>query len=428
MTFQTSSSVSTGLAPSPSAVPPCAGVVQPSQEQPILSVISSFHDLEPFAAEWDEAVIRLGAPIYMTFDWLKTWWEFYGKEKQLRCFVFRQGQNFVALIPIYLETFGFGPLELKLARLVGANIPPKTFNPPLDAAFGVKALSEAIRYLLQTEKCDMISFGPVSTSWPGHGCFRGALAAAGELVGRSSYQERDVQTWFQLPATFEEYLQSLSGSERKSRMKRVRHLEKEHQVASDIVSDPALLGSEFDAFVKQHASQWQAIGKSGHFAAWPHGEEYNRSLVRAQGLRGRVRFFRMLVDGRVVSNRYTFLLGRTLFSELPARACGEPWDKLGIGGVSLLKFNESAIQAGIRDVDSGLGAYDHKAQLGGDQIPVGIWRVSGRGVHGIKARGFRLLSGILLLACHKLWYRRILPHLPGSFPRKQSLWWLRFDA
>jgi hypothetical protein len=66
--------------------------------------------------------------------------------------------------------------------------------------------------------------------------------------------------------------------------------------------------------------------------------------------------------------------------------------------------------------------------LGGSQIPVGIWQVAGAGVSGLKARIFRAVARVILFACHKLWYRRILPSLPRRFKRTQSQWWLRFDV
>lgn len=371
---------------------------------------------------------RLGGPIYMTFDWLKTWWEFYGQGRQLRLFVFQNQAQIVALLPFYLEDFGMGPFRTRVARLVGANIPPKTFNPPVDPTWSPQVFLNVLHRLFRAARCDLLSLGPVTQQWPPAAAFAAACADAHQLVASARHQIRDVQTWFQLPATFEAYLETLSASERKSRLKRLRHLEKNRQVSSDVISDPGKVEQEFDGFLRQHARQWQATGRPGHFAAWPQGEAYNRALVKVQAQRGRVRFFRMLVSGQVVANRYTFLLGNTLYSELPAREVGEPWDKLGIGGISLLKFNESAIQAGISCVDSGLGGYEHKSALGGHQVPVGIWRVTGRGFSRVKGLLFLSLARAVLLACHKLWYRRTLPKLPQWFKRTQSIWWLKFDA
>jgi CelD/BcsL family acetyltransferase involved in cellulose biosynthesis len=389
---------------------------------------TTFEGLDHLQADWDQFVSRHRAGIYMTYDWLRTWWQFYGQGRQLRLFIFFHGDELVALLPVYLETFRAGPLTTTVARLVGANVPAKTFDPPVDLGFAEEVFAYVLKHLFAEDRCELFSLGPVSGTWTPTGSFRKACARVQEMVSPPAYEKRDVQTVFQLPSGFDQYVASLSSTERKNRMKRVRHLERNHRVSSDIVSDPELVEQEFSAFVLQHARQWQAAGKAGHFGAWPNGEAYNRALVKAQAKHGRVCFFRMLVDGQVVSNRYTFVIGGTIYSELPAREIGEPWDKLGIGGVSLVKFIESAIRAEFTVIDSGLGSYEHKAQLGGDQIAVGVWQVRARGLGSLKARLFCMIAKIILLACRKVWYSRILPRLPRQIERTQARWWLRFDV
>ena len=327
-------------------------------------------------AQWDAAVLEFDAPIYMTYDWVQLWWECYGRDRQLRLFLFWRRDKLIAILPVYLETFGFACCKTIVARLVGANIPPKTFNPPVEPELAFEVFSKFLRHLFVADRCNLLSLGPVSKQWSAEGAWQSACETSPDIISSPTYHPRDVQTVFRLPPTFEDYLSGLSGSERKNRLKRVRHLEKEHTVTVDIVTDQLSTVPEFEAFTKQHATQWRAIGKGGHFEAWPRAEEFNRLLVARQSELGRVRFFRMLVDGQVVVSRYTFLLGSTVYSELPARAIGEPWDRLGIGAISLLKFNQQLIGSGVENVDSGLGGYEHKTQLGGEEIPVGVWRVT----------------------------------------------------
>jgi CelD/BcsL family acetyltransferase involved in cellulose biosynthesis len=389
---------------------------------------TAFAEIDHLQAEWDELVSRHTGGIYMTYDWLKTWWQFYGEGRQLRVFIFSHDNKLVALLPFYLETFGAGPLKTTVARLVGANIPPKTFDPPVDPAFAEEIFTQVLKRLFAHDRCHLLALGPVSDTWAPSVAFRKACADARELVSPPAYERRDVQTVFHLPPAFDQYVASLSSTERKNRMKRVRHLERDHRVSCDVISDPALVEREFSAFALQHARQWKTVGKAGHFGAWPRGEAYNRALVKAQAKHGRVCFFRMLVDDQVVSSRYTFILGGTVYSELPAREVGEPWDRLGVGGISLVKFIESAIREELTVIDSGLGTYEHKAQLGGDQIPVGTWYVQAHGTGHLKARIFRTVAKVILLACRKLWYSRILPRLPRQFERTQARWWLRFDV
>ena len=93
-------------------------------------VVDSFEAAGMDAAEWNRAVERLGRPVYMTWHWLRIWWQFYGQRDSLRIFVFREGGDIVGLLPFYVSQLGLSPLSVQVARLVGANIPPKVFDPP----------------------------------------------------------------------------------------------------------------------------------------------------------------------------------------------------------------------------------------------------------------------------------------------------------
>lgn len=50
---------------------------------------TDFGGLDLLRPVWDDAVIRLGGTIYMSYDWTRTWWNFYGEKNELRVFLFR---------------------------------------------------------------------------------------------------------------------------------------------------------------------------------------------------------------------------------------------------------------------------------------------------------------------------------------------------
>lgn len=392
-----------------------------------MQVETGFAKLETLRSVWDHAVAEYRGAIYMTYDWLEVWWEFYGQGKELRLYLFWEAEQLIGIVPLYIERLGL--VRTKVARLIGSNIPPKVFNPAVKEEASFHVFKYLINHLFTVEKCDVLSLGPVSETWLPEAGLKKASEEVPDLVASAQYLRRDLQTIFRLPASFEEYLAGLSASERKNRLKRIRHLEKEHSLSVDVLCDSVSVAQEFERFQKQHSAQWKTLGKGGHFEAWPRSDEFNHALVRRQAELDRVRFYRMLVDGKPVVSRYAFAFGSTVYSELPAREVGEPWDKLGIGGISLLKFNQQLIEHGVEYVDSGLGGYEHKTQLGGIEVPVGVWRiVSARMPGRIRARLFFVYSTAVRFIAQKLWYRRILPKLPLRFRRKQPAFSIRLDA
>ena len=385
------------------------------------TVHSSFQELEPFRQAWDDAVVRLGGSVYMTFDWCRVWWQFYGDPNSLRIYIFRRQERIVAILPLYVEALGIVPCQLRVARLVGANIPPKVFNPPVDPVASAEVFKTLIPRLFNFERCDILSIGPISG-------LHGASDSLSSTGFKHSVQE-GVHSVFWLPKNMDEYYECLSKNERKNRRKyELRLLGKEYQVSTDVLREPAECAAEFEKFVPQHAAQWRQQGKPGHFGAWPRALEFNRALVQAQSALGRTRFLRILANGEIISSQYAFALGDAYYWELPARAVGEKWERFSLGPTGIVTMINAGIQEGLARIEGGLAHYDYKLRLNAKEHPVRTFRfISNRARSRFAASTFNLWRLGLLIGYHKIWYRRITPRLPPSFPQTQWKLWLRAD-
>jgi len=125
-------------------------------------VFDTFDGLDHLRRQWDDAVLRAEGSIYMTFDWVRVWWDFYGRSASLRLFVFWHKDRVVSVLPLYIDTLGWGPLRCRVVRLVGANIPPKVFNPPVPEEHAAAVFVEVLQRLFIRDQCDVLSFGPAS--------------------------------------------------------------------------------------------------------------------------------------------------------------------------------------------------------------------------------------------------------------------------
>ena len=77
-------------------------------------VETDFLAVESLREEWDATVLTLGAPVCMTFDWLKTWWVHYGDRKELRilAFPFFKGRELRDHLPVSVQQLA--PTEIRL--------------------------------------------------------------------------------------------------------------------------------------------------------------------------------------------------------------------------------------------------------------------------------------------------------------------------
>jgi CelD/BcsL family acetyltransferase involved in cellulose biosynthesis len=314
--------------------------------------------------------------------------------------------------------------------LVGASIPPRVLDPPVAGQWADNCFGRIADQLFGPDRCDLISFGPLSETCEPWQQLPQALAGTRAGV-RVELDRSDVHTVFRLPESHAVYLDSLNRNEQKQRRKyELRTLKKQHDVTVDVVAGPpAALLDEFDAFAPMHAKQWEIEGKAGHFGSWPRGLPFNRALVEALGSLDRVRFIRITAGGTTVSSQYVFCFAGRWYWELPARLSGSDWDRFSLGPSGIVTMIGEAIARGVCWIQGGIGHYDYKLRLGAVEHAVWRFRVTrpGRGT-AIRAWAFERLRDMLRAGYHKVWYRRVQPRLPVRLRRAQWWLWLRWDV
>jgi CelD/BcsL family acetyltransferase involved in cellulose biosynthesis len=416
------------LGPSPTSPPSQPGLNPAGLAEPTCQVATSFAELTLSRQDWDDAVVRLGGTIYLTYDWVRTWWDFYGDGHELRLLIFRCGNRLVGLIPLYLTRLGVWPFNFRVARLVGANIPPKVFNPPIEEPWVGPVLRRVVAQIVGTERCHLLSLGPISELYGRH--ILSVISHATGLNAQVTLRPCGVHSVFILPTDYEEYFRSLTKKERKNNKNRydLSLLREERAADEEILSDPVRVIAEFEPFVRLHTGEWERKGGTGHFFSWPKGFEFNRAVLTAQAELGRVEFVRIGVDGKTIASIYGYHLGKVFFAELLGRELRPEWEKYNLGRTILVRAVAQAIHRGCQVVDAGLGHYDYKERLNAQeqkvfQVRFRPARLGGRWALWV----LDAVRAVLALFYHKIWYRRIRKHLPLQFRKPQANLWLRYD-
>ena len=387
-----------------------------------------FTDLDYLRGAWDQACLRAGGSVYMTYDWVRVWWEFYGGGAELRLFVFFDGETIEAIMPLYIVTLGFGPLRFRVARLVGANIPPKVFDPPVPESCAENVIGHVVEQLFRNDACDLLSLGPVSELQPVARSVETVCSKRKSLVHGPQIMN-GVYSVFHVPESMDDYYASLSKNERKNRRKyELRLLAKEFETRVDVVSDAPAVAHEFERFAEQHREQWAAERTTGHFGAWPRALDYNRALVKAQAEAGRLRFIRIMANGEVIANQYTFAFGDRYYWELPSRVVDQKWDRFSLGPTGIVTMIDQAIREDISTVEGGLAHYDYKIRLGAREYRTLTFRiVSNKVISRLRFAFHSFVRTCWSYGYNKLWYRRVMPRLPRVFWRPRCERWLRMD-
>lgn len=395
-----------------------------SDFQTTVELFSSFDEISSLQGEWDDFVESVNGDIYLTYDWCRIWWEFYGKGRLLRIYIFYQGKKIIGVVPVFIETLWIGPVWLKMAKMVGSDFTISMVNPPVQANFAMAIFRCIIDSLIKEEGCDAVWFGPIGGKYEALQQLRDAIRGDSEVtLFRDNV--RSPYTTFLLPKTFDDYIQSLDKRQRGNLRRDLNLMNKSFQITQDVIQDENRAISEFEEFIQMHNEQWKAEGKLGHFHDWPLGIEFNTKLVIEQAKKGRLKLIRLLADGRVVSYQLCYVFGNRWYWRLPARLVGSDWDKYALGRIGLVKEIEMAITEGVQEIEAGAGHYDYKVKLGGEEHPLyTLMLVRKQLFCRWRAFLFSRVSGLLHLCYYRVWFNRLASKLPF---KRRPLWklWIR---
>lgn len=382
-------------------------------------IFDSFEKLENMREEWDNFVLESGSTVYMTFDWCKTWWEFYGSKKELSVFIFYDDTKIIGILPVYFEKIFSVLFSLKVCRLVGANIPPKVFNPPISSAYKPLVLELLLKITLS--KCDLVSVGPVSENY-----FRPIELKTDSVVRKFYKIEYDEYTFFDLPDSFEQYLDLLDKSEKKDFNYILRRLNRDYKI--EMAVNKSFDEADFNNFLNMHSAQWLEQGKLGHFKSWPSGYEFNLSLAKRQSDLGRFRLIKVMLNDSPVVFNYGYVLGNKFYWQLPARSVSAGLNKFSLGKTGTVIMMKQMIDEKIKTVEGGIGQYDYKLNIGARSEKTFLYRfVAYRKSSLLKFKILSVEKKSGELVYHKIWYRRIQPLLPVLLKQPIPKRWIKLD-
>jgi len=395
-----------------------------SESHVTVELISSFDEVSALRQEWDSFIESVFSDIYMTFDWCRIWWEHYGKNRQLRIFlIYREGE-LVGLLPFFLQTVWLGPTWLKMAKMVGSDFTTSMVNLPVRSEVAYDVFTSVIDYLITKEGSDVVWFGPTGDSHERLNKLRKAIDD-GSVAVLFRDSVRAPYTVFQLPESFDEYINSLSKRQRGNLRRDLNLIDRSFTLTQDVVESEDATKSEFEKFVQMHTAQWKAEGRLGHFHDWPLASDFNMRMALAQAQQGRLRLVRLLADETVASYQLCYAFGNRWYWRLPARLVGTEWDKYALGRIGLIKEIEMALAEGVREIEAGAGHYDYKVKLGGKEYTLHtIMLVRKQWFCRWRAFLFANLSDFLHFCYYRAWFCRLAPKLPF---KRRPLWkiWIR---
>lgn len=380
----------------------------------------SFLELAPLAREWDAFVERNGSDIFMTFDWCRTWWKYYGKDRRLSIYVFFADDEIVGLFPMFIEKISIGIASIKVAKLVGSDFTIIQFTPAIRREFS-GCILEALCDSLRDEKCDIVHLGPIS----------GIMGMPDISINRSIFRTRKRivfgQTFFDLASNREDQFKKITDTDRKDIRRSYARLAK---IAGDpepgihrVFADEGNFDEMFDDFVRTHQSNWKMKNQGGHFIDWPKSLDFHREVAREEMRMGRLRLLKLSINGICLGFEYDYWFGGMCFEILSGRNMDEMLRGVSIGKINYWEKIKLLIDSNIQVLDSMRGIYEYKRKLGGRNCGIASIFLTRENILSVaKILLFRVVSSCIHILYYKIWFVRMRRYFSAKPQPLKSLW------
>lgn len=335
-----------------------------------LQVFSSFTELSDIQNEWDDFIESIKGEIFLTYDWCRIWWKYYGHRRNLFIFTFRYQERLCGILPLFLEKIWMGPFLVRTIKMIGSDFLPVALTIPIKEEFLHEVVHCFIDELRKRYRFDIMHIGPICGKYDSFDTLRKSLSETIDKNYHIRSKISDQQTYFKVANNWEEQVANLSYKQRSNMKRQYERVLKQGIRIESIPANEKNLSQVFDNFVQMHQSHWQELGYPGHFMAWPLSYEFHREVSSIQFDKRRLRLYEIRVDNKCLGYNYAYKFGETYYRFLYARTTQEAVSKYDFSKIDFAEMVKRALIENVKWFDSMRGEYDFKAKLGGETLPI----------------------------------------------------------
>jgi CelD/BcsL family acetyltransferase involved in cellulose biosynthesis len=344
---------------------------------PTLRVINNFSEFSGLRDMWNDLLKRSAADtIFLTWEWIYTWWECFGESKKLFIIIAENDGSIVGIAPLYITKARFlGILKLKHLEFLGTNgalteymdfIIFKGYESEIVPAF----LNFIFEQSLQWDVLNLVSVRQDALNLK--------LIKIYCNKKKLRYQEynSNISPYIKLPASFDEYMQSLSRNSRWRFKKHKKNLEKGRKVEVFETKDQSSVSEDFSKIIQLHQKRWEQKGGKGSFSnTKAQFIQFHKSIVQRFFVNGWLYLTQLQVEGESVAGQYNFFYNDIVYYH--SVGFDPQWAEFNIGSVLQLLVLEDSINKGAKEFDFLRGTEQYKyiwAKNKHISVDIAIWK------------------------------------------------------
>jgi CelD/BcsL family acetyltransferase involved in cellulose biosynthesis len=317
---------------------------------------STFVELQP---EWNGLLQRSGTnTIFLTWEWQRTWWDWYGEESRLCILAVRDGRELVGLAPLHAGSNSEGRGVL---QLVGGTELSDYLDVIMVADGREAAVYGALWDFLSSEygrAWDVLDLHNVPASSQTLEILPALSRASGKVEVKSVVEE--VCPVINLPSSWDGYLASLNKKQRHEVRRKVSKASREANVRWYFVDDSESLDREVNEFILLHRKS--GAGKDAFMDEKMQG--FFREIAGVAFDRGWLRLASLIANDVKAASMFCFEFNKA-FLVYNSGYDPDLYPSLSTGIVLLAHCIRDAIERGLQLFDFLRGEEEYKYRFGG---------------------------------------------------------------
>jgi CelD/BcsL family acetyltransferase involved in cellulose biosynthesis len=340
--------------------PPHTAKLSSALELTLVDTVPSFMALED---EWNALLQTSTADgIFLTWEYISTWWEVYGQQSQ-PCIIVARNEvgQLIGIAPFAINS-GCGIRRfLRQLSFLGGDCESLAERQDFIVAPEQQFGRACWALLQQHPGWDVLRLDCARNSSTLH-AFTFAADQAGHTIS-----EQQHPTWVaQLPDSWDGFLATRSSKFREMTRKKLRKLHSAHTIHFRTVDAASSeLPGAMDLLIKLNHERWKDANRSFHT---PKFLEFHRLLAPRLAQRGWVSLNLLEIDGRVIAARYDFRYQERLWGF--QSGWSDSHSEHSVGHVTLAYTVQHAIAQGLTAFDFQAGASQYKNQWAEQGEPV----------------------------------------------------------
>jgi CelD/BcsL family acetyltransferase involved in cellulose biosynthesis len=316
-------------------------------------------DFQSFRGKWNSLLKNnlLGDNVFLTWEWLFTWWEHFGKGRKPLVLFVEDGDEILAIAPLMLSEYklpGFG--TVKKVEFIGTR--HSDYGNFIILRRATECLKLIIDHLLDTiTDWDWIELKEVPETNE-NAAYLKTLFSNSPKGLELKKRVCNVCPYISLPNSFDLLMRGLSKNMRQNIRKYSKKVGKQYHLELNKYDEAGFsVKTAMDLFIKLHEMRWVSKDLPGVFRE-DTLRAFHMNVAECLAKEGWLGLYFLMADGEPVSAQYTYEYGQKMYYYLAGfdPNCSD----YSIGNLTTFALLEKCMEKGFREYDMMRGNESYK--------------------------------------------------------------------